>query len=223
LAFLIIFLLSQISTATKVQCCTNCNFKGFQTAQFSFCRLHVFLQKIIAVARQRLPKRHNPGSITRGRLFIFDAASSYLRTVNKYSLRSVVLLIGASVPVALATYGVSFLLLQVYLGALASDYGTSTSYSSTYQPTEILVFDAILLFLAGGALLLGSGGISRNTSRAAKIASVAKAFGNETVGASEIMRRDAWKPKGHIRAGLTLVMAGIFLIILSFVLLYIPL
>jgi hypothetical protein len=131
--------------------------------------------------------------------------------VNKYSLRNVALLIGASVPVALATYGVSFWLLQLYWGALASYYGPSASYSSAYQSPEILVFDAILLILGGAAFLLGSGGISRNTSRAAQIASVASAFGKETIGPSEIMRRDAWKPKGYLRLELILIVAGIFL------------
>ncbi len=73
------------------------------------------------------------------------------------------------------------------------------------------------MFVLGGVgFLLGSGGISQNTAKAAILASAASAAGKETVGPSEIMRRDAWKPKGHIRLGLTLVIAGIVLIILSF-------
>jgi hypothetical protein len=138
--------------------------------------------------------------------------------VNKYSLRNVALIIGASVIVALATYGVSLWLLTLYTHALASRYGPSPFYSSVYQPPEISALDGILLILAGAAFLLGSGGISRNTSRAALWASVANAFGKETVGPSEMMRIDAWKPKGYVRLGLTLIIAGIFLIISSFLL-----
>jgi hypothetical protein len=138
--------------------------------------------------------------------------------VNKYSLRNVALLIGASVLVALATYGVSFWLLQLYARAVASWYGPSLFYSFVYQPPEISALDGILLILAGAGFLLGSGGISRNTSSAALRASVANALGKETVGPSEMMRRDAWKPKGHIRLGLTLIIAGIFLIISYFLL-----
>lgn len=157
------------------------------------------------------------------RPFILDTVSYCLRTVNKYSLRNAVLLIGASILVALVTYGVSFWLLQLWVRALASRYGPSVFYSSLYSPLEILVLDAILLILAGAGFLLGSGGISRNTSSAAKAASVASAFGKETVGPSEMMRRDAWKPKGHIRLGLTLIIAGAFLVILSFLWVYIHL
>jgi len=183
----------------------------------------VYWKQKLKFVQARAFKFCSPASMMRRRPFIVDAASLCLRTVNKYSLRNAALLIGTSVPIALGTYGISLWLLQLYLGVLASYYGPSGSYSSVYQPSEILVFDSILLILGGAAFLLGSGGISRNTSRAAQIASVASAMGKETVGPSEMMRRDAWKPKGHIRLGLTLITAGIFLIILSFLLVYIPL
>ena len=135
-------------------------------------------------------------------------------------MRNVALLIGGSVAVALLTYGVSFWLLQLYLGAVSSTYGPSASFASSYPPSEILVFDAILLILAGAAFLLGRGGISRNTSRAAFLASAARVFGKETIGPGEIMRRDAWKPKGRVLLGLTFIVAGIFSIVIAFLLVY---
>jgi len=41
--------------------------------------------------------------------------------------------------------------------------------------------------------------------------------GEDIVGPSEIYRRDAWKPKGSIRFGLTLIIAGIVLLVIYFV------
>lgn len=123
-----------------------------------------------------------------------------LRAVNKYSLWNIALLIGASVVVAFATYGVSFWLL------------------GSYSSSEHSALEGILFILAGAAFLVGSGGISRNTAKAAVLASAASGVGAKTIGPSEIMRRDAWKAKGHIRLGLTFVIAGIVLIFLSFVL-----
>ena len=120
--------------------------------------------------------------------------------------------------IALATYGVSFWLLQLYARAAASYYGPSSFYSSGFQPPEISALDGILLILGGAAFLLGSGGISRNTLSAAFRASVANAMGKETVGPSEVMRRDAWKPKGYVRLGLIFIIAGILLIISSLLL-----
>jgi hypothetical protein len=83
--------------------------------------------------------------------------------------------------------------------------------------------EGILFILAGAGFLLGSGGMSRNTASAAVLASAASAMGSKTIGPSEIMRKDAWKPKGHIRLGLTLIIAGTVLLILSFVLIWISL
>jgi len=120
--------------------------------------------------------------------------------MNKYSLRNVALLLGASLVVAFAAYAVSFYLLRLY------------------PASEFSGVEGILSILAGAGFILGSGGISRNTSKAAILVSVASGMGKETIGPSEIFRRDAWKPKGSIRLGLTLIMAGIVLIILSFVL-----
>jgi len=137
--------------------------------------------------------------------------------VDKFILRNAALLIGASVVVALAFYGFSSWLLQEIANASAGYWGGS-GLSYSIPPSEIAFFDGVLLILLGALFLLGSGGISRNTSSAAMRAAVANALGKKTVGASEMMRRDAWRPKGHIRLGLTFVAAGIFSIILSLIL-----
>jgi hypothetical protein len=134
-----------------------------------------------------------------GRLFIFDARSFVLRYVNRYSLRSVVLLLLYSLVLAFVTYGVSFLLVRSYI------------------LSDVLALEGILFILMGAGFLLGSGGISRNTSKAAMLASAAKTMGEETIGPSEVMRRDAWKPKGRVRLGLTAIVAGVILVILSIV------
>jgi hypothetical protein len=137
--------------------------------------------------------------------------------VNKYSLRNAALLIGASVLVALAVYGISFWFLQLYAQAAAAHWGGS-SLLYLAPPSEISALDGIFLILGGAGFLLGSGGISANSRSAAMRASVASAMGKETVGPSEMMRRDAWKPEGHIRLGLVLIIAGIVLIVLAFAL-----
>ena len=118
--------------------------------------------------------------------------------MNKYSLRNIALLLCVSLVVAFATYGVSFWFLP------------------SYPRSDLSAIEGILFVLGGVGFLLGSGGISHNTAKAAILASAASAAGKETIGPSEIMRRDAWKPKGHIRLGLTLIIAGIVLIIYSF-------
>jgi len=158
-------------------------------------------------------------SQARARLFILDSAHLCLRILNKYSLRNVALLIAASVAVALAFYGLSSWFLQLYVRSLNYNYGPGSGVP--FPPSEIAGVDAILLILGGVLFLLGSGGISLNTARAAFLASMAKAFGIETVGPGEMMRRDAWRPKGYKLLGLTLIVAGLFSIFLAYVLAYV--
>jgi len=155
----------------------------------------------------------------RARLFILDSAHLRLRILNKYSLRNVALFIAASVAVALAFYGLSSWFLQLYVRSLNYNYGPGSGVP--FPPSEIAGVDAILLILGGVLFLLGSGGISRNTTRAAFLASMARAFGIETVGPGEMMRRDAWRPKGYKLLGLTLIVAGVFSIFLAYVLIYV--
>ena len=49
------------------------------------------------------------------------------------------------------------------------------------------------------------------------LAAAASAISKEIIGPSEIFRRDAWKPKGFIRLGLTLIITGIILLVIYFV------
>jgi hypothetical protein len=79
---------------------------------------------------------------------------------------------------------------------------------------DILFLEAVFSVLAGILLLLGSGGIGRGSERAAMLASTASAIGRDTIGPSEVYRRDAWKPKGYVQAGLVLVGTGIILLLI---------
>jgi hypothetical protein len=92
------------------------------------------------------------------------------------------------------------------------------SSNPNITPETATFFEGLLATLLGCLLLLGSGGISRNTRKAAMIASAAKGMSSgDTIGPSELFRRDAWKPKGFTRVGLILVMTGIFLLTIHFV------
>ena len=84
-------------------------------------------------------------------------------------------------------------------------------------PAAASFFEGILFVLFGALLLIGSGGISQNTMQAAMLASAPGGTGEDIIGPSEIYRRDAWKPKGSIRFGLTLIIAGIVLLVIYFV------
>ncbi|MEM3622858.1 MAG: hypothetical protein QXZ02_03710 [Candidatus Bathyarchaeia archaeon] len=120
------------------------------------------------------------------------------------ALRNILPLIGISVIVACATFVVNIWLFSPH---------------PRFSPAEASFIESLLYIIVGALLLLGSGGITRTSQRAAMLASAAKALGKEVIGPSEIFRRDAWKPKGFTRLGLILIMAGIILLILYFVLL----
>lgn len=88
------------------------------------------------------------------------------------------------------------------------------SSSKDFTPTDALFTEGIIFLLSGLLFLLGRGGISLWTVRAAILAAKASAvFGGDTVGPGEIFRRDLWKPKGFIRIALVLILAGIFMIL----------
>jgi len=112
-------------------------------------------------------------------------------------LRGVLVLIASSIVVALAIFGFDFIFLH------------------SYSLANILALEGILAVVFGACFLVGSGGMSRNTASAAILASAAKAIDGETIGPSEILRRDVWKPKGYVRLGLTIIGAGAILIALS--------
>ncbi|MEM2105388.1 MAG: DUF308 domain-containing protein [Candidatus Bathyarchaeia archaeon] len=120
------------------------------------------------------------------------------------ALRNILPLIGISLIVACATYIIN---LWIF------------SSNSRFSPTEASFVEGILYIIIGVLFLLGSGGISLTSQRAAALASAASALGKDVIGPSEIFRRDAWKPKGFTRLGLILIMAGIILLIFYFALL----
>ena len=135
-------------------------------------------------------------------------------SLNQYSVRNVLLVVGASIVVAFAFYGFSSWFANLYVRATNTYYGPYMA--SPFPPSEVAGADAILLILGGLLLLLGSGGISLNTAKAIFINALANAMGKETVGPGEMMRREAWRPKGYKLAGLILIVAGVFSILLAF-------
>ena len=80
-------------------------------------------------------------------------------------------------------------------------------------------FNALFLEGAGSLtvgvlLLLGRGGMNSASVDAALLSARAEAVcGTETVGPGEQLRRDSWKSKGFLRAGLFLLTTGSFLIL----------
>jgi len=85
---------------------------------------------------------------------------------------------------------------------------------------DALFLEGLALVLLGLLFLLGSGGINQWSIRASVLGSAADAIyggkGRKAPGPSEILRRDLWKPSGFVRFGLTLLLAGIVLILLHF-------
>jgi hypothetical protein len=140
------------------------------------------------------------------KLFIPEISYHNLRNVKRYSLRSFALLAILSLALAGIFYGVDLWILT-FLG---------------YTPLGILVSDAaflegILLLICGVLALIGSGGISQTSRKAAMLAATASAMSKDVIGPSEVYKRDRWKPKGFTRLGLTLTIAGIILLIVYFV------
>ena len=88
---------------------------------------------------------------------------------------------------------------------------------SFISPTEALFIEGIVFLNLGICLLMGRGGMSFASFRAALLSAEAEAVcGVESVGPAELMRRDSWKPKGFRRASLVLLLIGGLLIITYF-------
>ncbi|UCD96167.1 MAG: hypothetical protein JSV35_06640 [Candidatus Bathyarchaeota archaeon] len=86
--------------------------------------------------------------------------------------------------------------------------------SSFISPTEGLFIEGVVLLNLGVGLLLGRGGMSLASLRAALLSAEAEAVcGTDAVGPAELMRRDKWKPKGFHRASRFLLLTGSLLII----------
>jgi hypothetical protein len=86
--------------------------------------------------------------------------------------------------------------------------------------TDALFIEGIFFLIIGFLLLLGRGGISLTSRKAAILAASAGAIsGRDTIGPDEMLRRDAWKPKGFTRIALILILSGVFMIVLYFLML----
>jgi len=116
--------------------------------------------------------------------------------------RDALYVMAASVALALVIYGVDVWLF---------------SSSRFISLPDVFFLEAVFAVLAGIMLLLGSGGIGRGSERAAMLASAASAMGRDSVGPSELYRRDAWKPKSYVQAGLVLILTGTILFVIYLV------
>lgn len=123
----------------------------------------------------------------------------FLSSMGRSVLQVAVLLLGASLVLAFGMYAITLWIFRL-------------------RPiSEFAGIEGLLFILAGICFLLGSGGISANTAKAAILASAAKAIGKGSIGPAEVFRKDTWKPKGHVLLGLAMILAGAILIVLSLV------
>ncbi len=87
-----------------------------------------------------------------------------------------------------------------------------------FSPTDAFFVEGMMFVIFGLLLLLGRGGINLWSLKAAVLSALAEAVYNEdTVGPSEIMRKDRWKSRGFTRLALVLILTGVFMIIVYFV------
>jgi hypothetical protein len=86
------------------------------------------------------------------------------------------------------------------------------------SPLDASLFEGVIFVLFGVLFLIGSGGITQASRKAAVLAATASAMGNDVIGPSEVYRKDVWKPKGYASLGLILIMTGIILLVIYFVL-----
>jgi len=85
---------------------------------------------------------------------------------------------------------------------------------------DTLFLEGIILIAFGLLLILGRGGINIWSLRVALLSALADFFygrkGRGSLGPSETLRRDSWKPSGFVLPGLILILAGIILVALYF-------
>ncbi len=92
------------------------------------------------------------------------------------------------------------------------------SGNTLFSPIDAMFFEGILFLLIGLMLLLGRGGITPTSRRAALLSALAEAmFNADTPSPSEIFRRDEWKPQGFTRLALILIFAGVLMILTYFI------
>ena len=126
--------------------------------------------------------------------------------MDKRFLHTSMALVGFSLAIACLTYIFNVWLFSVY---------------PRLPPASAHFLEGIIFIMLGVLFLLGSGGLSYGSLGAATLA--AKALGRDVIGPSEVLRRDAWKPKGLVRVGLILIIAGIFLLVTYFMSFYVHL
>jgi len=92
------------------------------------------------------------------------------------------------------------------------------SSSKHYAPIEMLFIEGVLFIIGGVLLLLGRGGINLWSLKAIVLSALAEAlYDTDTVGPSEILRHDKWKPQGFVRLALVLIVSGVFMILIYFI------
>ncbi len=126
--------------------------------------------------------------------------------MNKPILINTVILVAFSLVIALIAYQID---IWVF---------TRNEYLRTrLSPNEALLMEGVISALSGILLLLGRGGITWGSLRAAISSATAEAlYDRDTVGPSEIYKQDRWKPHGFIRAGLIIILSGMFMILTYF-------
>ena len=124
-----------------------------------------------------------------------------------------------------AVFTVSVLLVVVVFYALNFwiwNYALSKEYLAKIFLTQndALFLEGMFLVIFGLMLLLGRGGISLWSVRAAILGAALDALygrkGRRAPGPSEVFQRDTWKPSGFVVFSLVLIFAGIVLILLYF-------
>jgi len=122
--------------------------------------------------------------------------------MNKSIQKSIVLVAVASTVLTCVVYAANVLLL---------------SQNQHFTPADASFLEGVIFASMGALFLIGSGGITRGSQRAAMLAATAGAISDEqSIGPGKIYRQDVWKTKGFKRLGLTLIITGIALLAIYF-------
>lgn len=109
---------------------------------------------------------------------------------------------------------VSFVLV---CGVYMMDWWFLFSGRSHLTHGDVLFTEGFVSVMMGVLFLIGSGGLTMSSQKAAMLAATAKAFDDDAIGPGEVYRRDSWKPKGFKRLALVFLITGVALILLSLV------
>jgi hypothetical protein len=105
----------------------------------------------------------------------------------------------------------------LFCGVYIMDSWFLFSTKRLLSPNEILFTEGFVSVMMGVLFLIGSGGLTGASQKAAILAATAKAFDDDAIGPDEVYRRDSWKPRGFTRLALVFLMTGAALILVSFV------